>query len=66
MKDLLHDPLLYFAIISSAVIFGIAYVVAMIWSYNRDAKKKGKESGCMPVLLIFLLINGVTLYTFFR
>lgn len=55
MKDLLSDPLLYFSIFVTLLIFGIAYVAAMIWSYNRDAKKHGKKSGCMPVILLTLL-----------
>lgn len=56
MKEVLTDPLLYFALFSTLLIFGIAYVAAMIWAYNRDAKKQGKPSGCLPMVLLFALL----------
>ena len=55
MKDLFADPLLFLPVIVILVIFGIAYVAAMIWAYNRDAKKQGKKSGCLPVVLMMML-----------
>lgn len=59
MKDLLSDPLLYFATGVTLLIFGIAYVAAMVWSYNRDAKKQGKKSGCLPILFFMLLLANL-------
>ena len=56
MKDLFGDPILLIPVIAILVIFGIGYVAAMVWSYNRDAKKRGKKSGCLPILLLVLLL----------
>jgi hypothetical protein len=58
MSDLFSDPILLVPVIAILVIFGGGYIAAMIWSYNRDAKKQGKKSGCLPVILILLLIGG--------
>lgn len=56
MRDLFGDPILLIPVIIILVIFGIGYVAAMVWSYNRDAQKQGKKSGCLPLLLLFLLL----------
>lgn len=54
MADLFSDPVLLIPVIAILTIFGIFYVAAMVWSYNRDAKKQGKKSGCLPVILLVL------------
>lgn len=56
MKDLFGDPLLFAPVVIILTIFGIGYVAAMVWAYNRDAKQQGKKSGCLPILLMFCLI----------
>ncbi len=59
MRDLFGDPILLIPVIIIMLIFGIGYVAAMVWSYNRDAKKQGKKSGCLPA--IFILLSLATL-----
>ena len=56
MRDLFGDPILLIPVVIILTIFGIGYVGFMIWAYNRDAKKQGKQSGCLPMLLLFSLI----------
>lgn len=56
MTDLFSDPILFIPVIAILAIFGIGYVAAMIWSYNRDAKKQGKKSGCLPMIILVALI----------
>jgi flagellar basal body-associated protein FliL len=60
MKDLFSDPILFIPVIAILVIFGVGYVTAMIWSYNRDAKKQGKKSGCLPVVLLLLMLPAIS------
>ncbi len=55
MSDLFSDPILFIPVVIILTIFGLFYVAAMVWSYDRDAKKQGKKSGCLPVLLLLLL-----------
>ena len=62
MSDLFSDPILLVPVVVILTIFGLFYVAAMIWSYNRDAKKQGKKSGCLPVVLLLLSV-GVTVST---
>ncbi|MEZ6189971.1 MAG: hypothetical protein R3C45_01610 [Phycisphaerales bacterium] len=59
MRDLFGDPILLIPVIIILTIFGVGYVGFMIWAYNRDAKKQGKQSGCLPVILIAVLINAL-------
>jgi hypothetical protein len=59
MSDLFSDPVLFVPVIAILVIFGAFYITAMIWSYNRDAKKQGKKSGCLPVVLILLFLSSM-------
>lgn len=54
MYDLFSDPILFVPVIAILAIFSAFYVTAMIWSYNRDAKKQGKKSGCLPVVLLVM------------
>ncbi len=54
MSDLFSDPILFVPVIAILAIFSAFYVSAMIWSYNRDAKKQGKKSGCLPVIVLCL------------
>jgi len=63
MYDLFSDPILFVPVIAILAIFSAFYVAAMIWSYNRDAKKQGKKSGCMPVVLITFLLNSLLILT---
>jgi flagellar basal body-associated protein FliL len=56
MSDIFRDPLLFLPVIAILVIFSAFYITAMIWSYNRDAKKQGKKSGCLPMVILFILI----------
>jgi flagellar basal body-associated protein FliL len=56
MRDLFGDPILLIPVIIILTIFGIGYVGFMIWAYNRDAKKQGKKSGCLPVILLLLFV----------
>lgn len=62
MKDLFGDPLLFAPVVIILTIFGIGYVAAMIWAYNRDAKQQGKKSGCLPLvfLVLFITISIIT------
>ncbi len=60
MQDLFSDPLLFLPVVIILMIFGIGYVGAMVWAYNRDAKQQGKKSGCLPILLLAVLLS--TLY----
>jgi hypothetical protein len=60
MSDLFSDPILFIPVIAILLIFGAFYITAMIWSYNRDAKKQGKKSGCLPMVLILVLLHGIT------
>lgn len=57
MSDIFRDPILFIPVIAILIIFGAFYVSAMIWSYNRDAKKQGKKSGCLPILLMGTLLS---------
>jgi len=57
MDILFSDPMMYLPVIAILSIFGIFYVAAMIWAYNRDAKRKGKKSGCLPVIILMILIT---------
>ena len=59
MFDVFSDPLLFVPVIAILTIFSAFYLAAMIWSYNRDAKKQGKKSGCMPMIGVLLLLGGV-------
>jgi len=59
MTDLFSDPILLIPVITILVIFGAFYITAMIWSYNRDAKKQGRKSGCLPVVLLLLFVTGI-------
>ncbi len=61
MSDIFRDPILFIPVIAILIIFGAFYVSAMIWSYNRDAKKQGKKSGCLPVVMLALLICSLSL-----
>ncbi len=61
MRELFSDPLLFLPVVIILTIFGIGYVAAMVWAYNRDAKKQGKKSGCLPVIFFFLLLSIATL-----
>ena len=65
MYDLFSDPILFVPVIAILAIFSAFYVAAMIWSYNRDAKKQGKKSGCLPVVLLALLIGGFSCFQMF-
>lgn len=56
MYDLFSDPILFVPVIAILAIFSAFYVAAMVWSYNRDAKKQGKKSGCLPVILLLLSV----------
>lgn len=56
MKDLFGDLMLLIPVIIILTIFGIGYVGFMIWAYNRDAKKHGKKSGCLPMIFFLLLV----------
>jgi hypothetical protein len=60
MSDLFGDPILLVPVIAILAIFSAFYVTAMIWSYNRDAKKQGKKSGCLPVLMLVLFAGTYT------
>jgi len=61
MDTLFSDPMMYLPVIVILTIFGVFYVAAMIWAYNRDAKKQGKKSGCLPVVLIFLMLSATAI-----
>jgi len=64
MIDLFSDPILFIPVIAILVIFGAFYVTAMIWSYNRDAKKQGEKSGCLPIIIMaFMLLTFVASLT---
>ncbi len=41
MADLFGDPIILIPVIAILTIFGLFYVAAMIWSYNREAQKHG-------------------------
>jgi NTF2 fold immunity protein of polymorphic toxin system component len=62
MSDLFGDPILFIPVIAILAIFSAFYVTAMIWSYNRDAKKQGKKSGCLPVIFFTALIFPPSLF----
>jgi ABC-type Na+ efflux pump permease subunit len=60
MRDLFSDPLLFLPVVIILGLFGIGYVAAMIWAYNRDAKQQGKKSGCLPVIIMtFMLLSFI-------
>ncbi len=61
MYDLFSDPILFVPVIAILAIFSAFYVAAMIWSYNRDAKKQGKKSGCLPIIVFVSLTSTIYL-----
>jgi len=54
MNELIGDPVLLAPVIIILTLFGIGYVAAMVWSYNRDARKQGKQSGCLPMIVMLI------------
>jgi len=62
MSDLFSDPILFVPVIAILAIFSAFYVSAMVWSYNRDAKKQGKKSGCMPVIVFLFFVLSAEFY----